>query len=254
MNEPTLTKALEGLPPADAQLLVDAEQRRREKAATTRIEVAPMQKTVEEHCAELHKKISAAPLAPSAKPDPRIAQATKMLSAAGIPDRHRHRIEREEHPWQTTLDKLTSRLGSGFIIAIAGIWGTGKTQLGSALIYAATDKLIPSRFAAAMEFFMSLKETYGDGSKSTESNAIRAFTAPKLLVLDEMDERSQSDWENRLLFHMINQRYNQMTDTLLISRQGKEDFMRSLGGSIQSRIQETGGCIECTWPSFREAK
>jgi len=102
-----------------------------------------------------------------------------------------------------------------------------------------------------MDFFIDLKATFDDESKTSESAALRAYIKPALLVLAEMDERSESPWENRMLFHMLNKRYNGLKDTLLISRRTKEELLSSVGESIQSRLKETGGVVECNWESFR---
>lgn len=245
-------------PEEEARFVQEAEARRRQKAEEWKRNhpaVVP-EDDIAKRMAGLQAKFTQAPIVgeKGAAADPRIAQAEKMLDEAGIPPRHKRRIPTENHPWHEALNKLTNRLGSGFLIAASGTQGTGKTQLGSALIFAATDKLIPSRYALAMDFFIALKETFDAGSKRSESSVINEFVKPKLLVLDELDERSESKWENRLLFHMINQRYNNMSDTLLISRRSQTDFLASLDPSIQSRIQETGVSFHCGWKSFREER
>lgn len=176
-------------------------------------------------------------------------QVAELQSAAGIPSRHNYLITEADTAWNRKRQELVNRLGNGFLVALVGVQGTGKTQMGSALIYAATQKLLTCKYAVAMDFFIDLKASF-DG-KVNEAQVIHSYVKPKLLVLDECDERSESAWENRLLFHTLNKRYNAMLDTLLISRRTQEEFLASLGESIQSRIQEVGGCIVCDWESFR---
>ncbi len=241
----------------EAERLVEAQRRLEEKRRTTSVEIAPDRETVEQQCARLQEKFAAAPIVPEARLDVMAKQALALREAADIPRRHRREIPDGVTPWHEQRVKLVRMLGNGFIVALTGIQGTGKTQLGSALIYAAAQKLIPCRYATAMDFFMAIKRSYDDAAKLTEADIIAKFVKPKLLVVDECDERSQSDWENRLLFHMINQRYNNLVDTVLISRKAESEFLSSFGDSslsIQSRIQETGGSIVCDWGSFREGK
>lgn len=175
-----------------------------------------------------------------------------IITEAQIPKRHNRDIEATGSKWDEKFSTLKGRLGSGFLHALAGTQGTGKTQMGACLIRAAALKLWSCRFSTAMDFFIELKGTFDDDSKITEAQAIARFTKPKLLVLDEMDERSESAWENRLIFYMVNKRYNEEKDTLLISRRDKDVFLSSLGESIQSRMQETGSVMVCDWQSFRD--
>lgn len=238
------------------QLLVDAEMRRRAKAEAWQKENPPP-KTAKEsldvalgRLEQLHKsRPPESALVISGLP---VSDIQNLIDAAGIPLRHQRCPSSSDTPWHLKLDEVTKKLGvGGFLIAINGTQGTGKTQFGSALIVEACRKGRRSKYACAMDFFIALKGSFDDGSKVTEASVLNTFIKPKLLVLDEMDERSESAWENRLLFHMLNQRYNAMLDTLLISRRPKAEFIASLGASIQSRIQETGGTITFNWPSFR---
>lgn len=235
---------------AEQQVLEDAQRRLEEKRASTRIEITPLKETVEARLARLGEKMRANPLKPSESLPDTVVQ--DLREKAGIPPRHRIEIPDGATGWHEKRAALVSKLGNGFLVALTGVQGTGKTQCGSALIYAATAKRMSCKYAVAMDFFIALKSTFDDGARQSEAQAIASFVKPKLLVLDEMDERSESAWENRLLFHMINARYNNLVDTLLISRKPEAEFLQSLGDSVTSRIQETGGSIICDWKSFRE--
>ena len=77
------------------------------------------------------------------------------------------------------------------------------------------------------------------------------FIHPQLLVIDEAQERGESDWESRMLTHVVDKRYFLQRDTLLISNLKLDEFKASIGTSICSRLIETGGAILADWPSFR---
>ena len=230
--------------PTDNELL-NAQMRLEARRAQTKVSV-----NVKDSLEKALDRVSKlGPLLVAATDDKRERQIAELRAAAGIPSRHNILITEGDTAWNRKRQEIVARLGNGFLVALVGVQGTGKTQMGSALIYAATQKLLPCKFAVAMDFFIDLKASF-DG-KANEAQVIQSYVKPKLLVLDECDERSESAWENRLLFHMLNKRYNAMLDTLLISRRSRDDFMSSLGQSIQSRIQEVGGCIVCDWESFR---
>jgi DNA replication protein DnaC len=99
---------------------------------------------------------------------------------------------------------------------------------------------------------MALREAYRkDGV--TEAEVVRRYVEPTLLIIDAMEVRGETAFEDRLLDHIIDKRYDNMSDTLLITNQTAEAFKNSAGPSIVSRIHETGRKIECVWPSFRSA-
>ena len=67
-----------------------------------------------------------------------------------------------------------------------------------------------------------------------------------------MEERAETQFEDRMISHLIDLRYDAMLDTILISNQAKESFADSIGKSAVSRLIETGEVIECNWESFRK--
>lgn len=153
--------------------------------------------------------------------------------------------------WAHKLAILENMAGKGYMAALVGIRGNGKTQLAVELMKHATRNLRSAYFMSAMEFFEHVKATYRKESAQNEFEIIKRFRRPALLVIDEIGKRSESDWENNVLFAILNARYNDLTDTVLIDNRTKQEFISTLGASLASRISETGGIIECDWPSFR---
>lgn len=176
-----------------------------------------------------------------------------VFSHAGCPKRHSDFASDIDRTgaWGETEKTIASRMGSGFLIALVGGRGTGKTQLAVELIRKLSHDLRRSRFCTAMQFLMEIKAGYRQDSAS-EKDIIATFCRPALLVLDEMGKRAETEWESRLLFELINQRYNAMRDTLIISNQEAAELEAALGPSIVSRMRETGGFIECNWESYRK--
>lgn len=154
-------------------------------------------------------------------------------------------------PWGDAFTKLSKRLGSGFLVALIGTRGNGKTQIGVELMKVSTDNLKSARFTTATRFFMAMKSTYRKDSEETEAGVLATFCKPSLLVIDEAARRAETTWENNLLFELLNDRYNALKDTIMICNMGRAEFEQSLGASLVSRMNETGGIIECNWPSFR---
>jgi len=155
-------------------------------------------------------------------------------------------------PWGEMFASVVSKLGSGFLIALTGTHGPGKTKMGVELMKASTENLRSAKYMTATEFFIAIKTTYRKDSEESEESVLEAHARPRLLVIDEIGKRSENEWEDRLLFELVDRRYRDMTDTLLISNADKAEFTKSIGASLASRMNETGGIIECKWESFRK--
>ena len=87
----------------------------------------------------------------------------------------------------------------------------------------------------------------------SEAAQFDKFTGPNLLVIDELAVRGETPYEDRVLTHILDSRYDAKRDTILISNQEPQNFTAIIGDSIRDRMHETGGIIECTWDSFRRA-
>ena len=176
-----------------------------------------------------------------------------LLKEAGVPPRHRDNKELQGKEWKAKLEEMAARIGTGFLIAFIGGRGPGKTQMGVELIKLATAGLLSARYATAMEFFIEVKGAYRDDSGApSERLVIDRYTRPRLLILDEIHERGATAWEDRLLTHLVDIRYRELRDTILIGNLSAVQLEDELGKSITSRLVETGGIVEFNWPSFRQ--
>lgn len=178
-------------------------------------------------------------------------KVAELIAASNIPKRQQAaQIDRSAGEWASTYQKLVKNLSTGFLSALLGTRGNGKTQIGVELVKENSDKLRTSRFCCATEFFMDIKASYKK-DEVTEKDVIKEYLKPHLLIIDEIGQRSDSEWENRLLFYLVNERYEDMKDTLFIGNLDPSQLVAALGPSIASRMNETGGIINCQWESFR---
>jgi DNA replication protein DnaC len=138
------------------------------------------------------------------------------------------------------------------LIALVGGRGPGKTQMAVELMRDVTAQKKSAFYTTATEFFVRVKSSYRDDGQKAEGEILKTLRKYRLLVIDEIGKRAETQWENNLLFELINGRYNDMTDTVVIDNNEPEKFAESVGPSIASRINETGGIVHCVWPSFRQ--
>jgi DNA replication protein DnaC len=177
-------------------------------------------------------------------------RAQSFFEKANIPKRHASTKVIPEGQWGQTYQKLSEKLATGFLSALVGTRGNGKTQLAVELVRENSKRFRSSKFCCSMEFFIDIKATFRS-DKLTEKDVIGQYHQPELLIIDEVGQRSETEWENRLLFHLVNQRYEDKRDTLFIANLEPEALAAALGPSISSRMNETGGILQCNWPSFR---
>lgn len=167
------------------------------------------------------------------------------------PARHASAQVCHDGEWGQTFELFRKRLNTGALMALTGTRGSGKTQLAVELMRYTTNQLKTARFTSAIGFFMQIKATYRKDATQTEADVLQDFTKPSLLVIDEVGKRSDSEWENNLLFELLNRRYNAIKDTVLIDNRTKAEFIAAIGESLASRMMEGGGIKECNWKSFR---
>lgn len=143
----------------------------------------------------------------------------------------------------------TKKLNS--LIALVGKRGVGKTHLACGLLNLFQAGIRGnSLYRRAADLFTELKSTFNDKSYS-QKEIIQQWAEAEFLVVDEVQERAGTAFEDTLLVNLIDQRYGNMRPTLLVSNLESEQLGSNLGDSIASRLQECGGIIEAKWPSFR---
>lgn len=151
--------------------------------------------------------------------------------------------------WAAREKQLAEKLGSGFIYALVGIRGGGKTQLGVELMRNRQQRLTPSYYLTALRLFEELKEAQSDKRVSKLLDRLKNWP---LLVIDEAGQRGETEFENRMLAEIVNSRYSAQNDTLFLSNQTPEQFEAAMDPAIISRMNECGGVIDCDWSSFRD--
>lgn len=170
-----------------------------------------------------------------------------------ITDRHRNfKPEESTNPeWNEQWKKLSGVIGTGIIAVILGNRGAGKSQMAVCAIRQSCKNLKSARYEKALNFFLDVRKTYKPDSEKSEHDIIHEYCEPFLLVVDAVENRSETPFENLLLNYLIDIRYDQCKDTILIGNQNENEFAASMGPSIVDRIHECGIKILCNWKSFR---
>jgi len=171
--------------------------------------------------------------------------------------------------WLAKFRENLPRIESGAILIFRGERGTGKTRMAYEL---AKDcrfvKLPPMRqtvaghemtvdrkayYTTAMMLFIRLRSSYRHDSPESELDIMRELSDASLVVIDELQERGETEFENQKITAVIDARYQRGFPTILISNLARADFLKSVSPSVLSRIQENGGFVAFNWKSYRVA-
>jgi chromosomal replication initiation ATPase DnaA len=152
--------------------------------------------------------------------------------------------------WGNAWERLRAGLEKpGRVYAILGPSSTGKTQLAVEAMRLFTAQLRRAYYLTAMEFLLRVKATYRKDSLDTEQDVVNDLRRPSLIVLDEFTKRGESDWENRLLFHVVNSRLRDGRDTIIVSNQSYPEFSAWAEPSLVARLNRSG-LIVANWAPF----
>jgi DNA replication protein DnaC len=187
--------------------------------------------------------------------------AKRCWRLSGCPERHKEAtlaLSLANAEWAAALAKTTDRALDCGMVALIGGRGTGKTQI--AVTVAKTfckSRRQSVTYTRAADLFIAIRDCYRKDAPRRESDVIRDYARVGLLIVDELNERAESDAENRLLTLILDKRYADCRATILIGNLTGGDaaerasLRHNIGESAFDRLTETGGFIECNWASFR---
>ena len=188
------------------------------------------------------------PLQPESSP-----KGLSLWKASGVTERHgafKPEMSGNEK-WTAAWYCLKRQIGHGVIAIILGGRGAGKTQMSACAIRESCKAGKSALYTKALSFFLDVRKTYSSSRDKSEKEIIQNYVYPNLLVIDAIENRSDSAFENLLLNYLIDLRYDSMKDTIIIGNLTEQEFAASMGVSIVDRIHECGIKIICDWPSFR---
>lgn len=178
------------------------------------------------------------------------------FNAAGVPKRHKdfRTTDNSSPEWMTSYEKARQLMASGTLSALTGKRGVGKTQAGVCLIGLCCQNLQETAlYTKALDVFLSIRNGNNPNSGTTEKKEIQKYISPHLLVIDAYEVRGDTAFENRIMDHIIDKRYDAEKPTVLITNDTAESLVASLGKSNIDRLREGGGIIQFEGDSFRAA-
>ena len=143
-------------------------------------------------------------------------------------------------------------LKTGRSAIFVGKPGTGKTHLAAGIALSIMQQQRTALFVTVQRLIRRVKDSWRT-KQETESEVINAFASPDLLILDEVGVQFGSEFEKQLLFDVLNERYEKLKPSILLSNIPNEQLADYLGERVMDRLRENGGAlIGFNWNSYRK--
>jgi DNA replication protein DnaC len=147
---------------------------------------------------------------------------------------------------------VCDRLKDNGTIVIVGDRGRGKTVMACWLAHQRRlEHKHPGIYIRSHDLFATIRRAWHPQSKQDEWDVLERYRQAAFLVIDEFQERSESEWENRTLVNILDHRHADIRPTVLIANLSADGFAQSVGPSLADRIAQTGGIVECDWGNMR---
>ena len=148
------------------------------------------------------------------------------------------------------------------------VWGVGKTHLACAIAQSLMNRWnkiskCPVYYTTESDLMLRIRSTYNQKGSETESDIYDQITRVPLLILDDVGKEEVADprFVQRVWFHMINERYNNMLPVVITANLNEDGLAKHLGGNrgneaVYDRLQEMleNGIYKVTGSSYRYKK
>ena len=147
--------------------------------------------------------------------------------------------------------KTVEYLKTGGSAVIYGSNGVGKTHLAYATCEYQARQGINAGYILAFDFFNKIRKSFSDG---TTEDIMDRYSNYQLLVIDEIDKTQGTQTEFMYLYSLINERYNYMRSTILITNAKPDEFAAIIGQSSLDRVASDGKVIDLTGDNYRQKR
>ena len=173
----------------------------------------------------------------------------KASQLAQIPPRFADSTFANYKTWSHEQRDVITHLKTGKSAIIYGSNGTGKTHLVFAAIRHQIEQGVSSKYVLAFDFFTEIKRSFRD---DTTEAIMDRYGKVGYLVVDEVDKTFGSQTEFVYLYSLINERYNRLLPTVLITNADEAELVSVIGKSTLSRVAGEGAIIELTGDDYRQ--
>lgn len=144
--------------------------------------------------------------------------------------------------------------GGGRNLIFVGSMGTGKNMLSAIIGQEVIGRGFSFLHTSALKVVRRFKDSWKQPD-TTETEVLRYFVTPDLLVIDEIGVQFGSPTEKLFLAEVINDRYEARRSTILLSNLTLKQVEEALDSRTIDRFHEDGGTVLVfAWSSWRRQK
>jgi len=147
------------------------------------------------------------------------------------------------------IKEFPERMG----LILIGRPGTGKNHLACACVRQLIEEGKTGLITTVSKVLRKIKDSWRAEGKS-ETEIMRSFLKPDILVIDEIGVQFGSDTERMYITEIINDRYEWEKPTILISNLTMKELSGLLGDRVIDRFREGGKVVVFDWESYRGMK
>ena len=146
------------------------------------------------------------------------------MRACGIPARY-DGLTLKDTRFSGHVVGMWTKLTEGTGFWFTGPTGTGKTATAAVIAREAVRLGWSVRFVNAVDMFQSLRDSY-DGTG--EAKVMGRYTAPRLLVIDDLGKGRPTAWVAEKLYAIVNSRWDAAVPTIVTTQYTEDEIARSL--------------------------
>lgn len=152
--------------------------------------------------------------------------------------------------WEVAKEFAENFPNDGKGIMFLGGVGRGKTHLAGAIArYVIENHHVPVMFKSYAMILEEIKINFEGDKKELE----RVCNTP-LLVMDDLGQEKQSDWNKEILFKIINSRYESMSPIVVTTNCTPMSLQDNIGEAIFSRLFEMCDKVKVSGKDHRKEK
>jgi len=133
-----------------------------------------------------------------------------------------------------------------------GTYGGGKTHLATAMVKHKLYYRYDAWYYTLSELFRDYRSSFQNDPEMNERKFFKRIKTTDLLVIDEINIRSDSEAENRFIQEIVDVRYSEQLQTIFIANMSLDEFSELMGERLVDRLKgQDAEIITFNWDSHR---
>ena len=168
-----------------------------------------------------------------------------------IPERWRNAdFNHDIEGWQMAENFAKKFPNGGRGLFFSGGVGRGKTHLSGAIAkYVIENYHVPVIFRSYSEMLDKIKQNFDGDRKEID----RLCDTP-LLIIDDLGQEKQTEWNHEVLFRIINSRYETNSPVVVTTNLSVIELRENVGEAVFSRLYEMTDKVKITGRDYRTGR